>query len=68
MTSRETRQRVIDIVYNGILLNSVTDPYAITVRVLEGDANLTPETIINCLLEEKRKLGAKILETLRWCY
>ena len=55
----EQGEQVTDTVYNGVLLNSVSDSevYATAVKVLEGDANLTPEIIINRLLEEKRKLG-----------
>jgi hypothetical protein len=53
----EQGETVSDTVYNGILLNSVPDTYKTTVRILEASGKLTPDEIINGILEEYRKIG-----------
>jgi hypothetical protein len=53
----EQGEKVSETVYNGILLNSVPESYKTTVRILEASGKLTPEEIINGILEEYRKIG-----------
>ena len=52
----EQGEKISDTIYNSILLNSVPDDYKITVRILESQEQLNPTIIINCLLEETRKI------------
>ena len=49
----EQGEKITEMIYNSVLLNSMSEAYAPAVRILEGDANLMPEIIINRLLEEK---------------
>jgi hypothetical protein len=51
----EQGEKIADTVYNGILLNSIPDTYNVTVSILESQDNLTPEIIINRLMEAWRK-------------
>ena len=51
----EQGEKVSTLIYNGILLNSVSDSYKITTSILEAQPDLKPEMIINRLLEENRK-------------
>ena len=51
----EQGEKVSDTIYNSILLN-IPDDYKITVSILESQEQLTPTVIINCLLEETRKI------------
>jgi hypothetical protein len=55
----EQGEKVSDTVYNGILLNSVPDDYNIAVNILESQDRLTPEMIINRLMEASRKHGGE---------
>src|SRR5579859_5044667 len=51
----EQGETISDTIYNGILLNSVPEDFKIAVSILESQDQLTPTSIINCLLEESRK-------------
>jgi hypothetical protein len=53
----EQGEKVSDNIYNAILLNSVSDDYKIAISILESQQQLTPTIIINCILEEHRKLA-----------
>jgi hypothetical protein len=55
----EQGEKVSDTVYNGILLNSVPEDYNIAVNILESQDRLTPEMIINRLMEASRKHGGE---------
>ena len=52
----EQGEKIFDIIYNSILLNSVPDDYKITVSILKSQEKLNPMVIINRLLEETRKI------------
>ena len=51
----EQGEVISDNVYIAILLNSVSEEYKIAVTILESQAQLTPASIINRLMEEYRK-------------
>src|SRR5438045_1826219 len=51
----EQGEEISDNVYVAILLNSVSEEYKIAVTILESQAQLTPASIINRLMEEYRK-------------
>jgi hypothetical protein len=51
----EQGEEISDNVYIAILLNSVSEEYKIAVAILESQAQLTPASIINRLMEEYRK-------------
>src|SRR6266496_1014441 len=51
----EQGEVISDNVYVAILLNSVSEEYKIAVTILESQAQLTPASIINRLMEEYRK-------------
>src|SRR5438046_10257224 len=51
----EQGEEISDNVYVAILLNSVSEEYKIAVTILESQAQLTPVSIINRLMEEYRK-------------
>jgi hypothetical protein len=51
----EQGEKISDTIYNSVLLNGVPESYRIAVSILESQDNLTPNIIINRLLEESRK-------------
>src|SRR4030095_5163768 len=53
----EHGETISDTIFNGILLNSITDTYNVVVSILESQDKLTPTVIVNRLLEEYRKGG-----------
>ena len=53
----EHGEQVSNLIYNSILLNSVPESYKIAISILESQQDLTPQVIINRLLEESRKMA-----------
>jgi hypothetical protein len=51
----EQGEKITDKVYNGIILNSIPETYNVTVSILELQEQLTPDIIINRLMEAWRK-------------
>src|SRR5436305_5085916 len=58
-------EKVSNIVYNDILLNSVSETYKTTVRILEASNKLTLNEIINAILKEYRKIEKENAEKLK---
>jgi len=53
----EQGEKVSNNIYNGVLLTSMPDTYKTTVRILEASGRLTPQAIIDGILEESRRIG-----------
>ena len=51
----EQGEKVSDTFFIGILLNSLSDDYAVVTSIIEGQADLPPDQVINKLMEEYRK-------------
>jgi hypothetical protein len=51
----EQGEVISDNVYIAMLLNTMSEEYKIAVVILESSAQLTPASIINCLIEEYHK-------------
>src|SRR5579862_2096253 len=52
----EQGEKISDNIFNSVLLNSVPENYKIAVSILESQDKLTPQIIVNRLLEETRKM------------
>ena len=51
----EQGEKISDAIFKGILLNSLPEEYILIVNVIEGQGDLTPDEVINKIMEEYRK-------------